>query len=244
MIIYPAMDLRAGKVVRLRKGDPAQQRIFSSDPLATAQRWQDEGAQWLHVVNLDGAFHQANDNEATLPHIAQLKLKVQFAGGLRSLRDIQRVLDLGAARVVVGTAALEQPELIQRAIHRWGAERIAVSLDSREGYIATHGWQVQSTQRATEWGTSFTAMGLRHILFTDIQRDGVLSGVNVQATSELARSSGAQVIASGGVRDVSDIHACATAGNIAGIVIGLALYTGRITLADALAAAIKVPPSC
>ena len=244
MIIYPAMDLHAGKVVRLRQGDPAQQRVFSTDPLATAQRWLDEGAKWLHLVNLDGAFDQANDNEAALPHTARLNLKVQFAGGLRSLADIQRVLELGATRVVIGTAALEQPELIQSAIDRWGAERIAVSLDSREGYIATHGWQVQSAQRAMDWAMRFTAMGLRHILFTDIQRDGGLSGVNVHATSELARSSGAHVIASGGVRGVADIQACAAVGDIAGVIIGLALYTGRITLSEALAAVRTEQPSC
>lgn len=244
MIIYPAIDLRAGNVVRLRHGDPSQQRIFSDDPLATAQRWLDEGARWLHLVNLDGAFSQANDNERALARIAQLNLKVQFAGGLRSLTDIERVLNLGASRVVIGTAALEQPNLVPDAIERWGAERMSVSLDSRDGYIATHGWQVQSQHRAIDKGQEFVAQGLRHILYTDIHRDGVLSGVNVTATSELARATGARVIASGGVSDLSDIQACAAAGKIAGVVIGMALYTGRVTLTAALAAASAEQTTC
>lgn len=244
MIIYPAIDLRAGKVVRLRHGDPQQQTTFSDDPLATARRWQAAGARWLHLVNLDGAFRQANDNERALREIAALSLQVQFAGGLRSLADIERALGYGAARVALGTAALENPALVSAALARFGAERIAVALDSRDGKIATHGWQVQSEMRAVAVGQEFVRGGLRHILFTDIRRDGALSGVNAAATSELARKTGAQVIASGGVRDIADIHACAAAGNIAGVVIGMALYTGRITLGAALAAARCERESC
>ena len=244
MIIYPAIDLRAGNVVRLRHGDPSQQRVFSDDPLATAQRWLDEGARWLHLVNLDGAFSLANDNERALARIAQLNLNVQFAGGLRSLTDIERVINRGVSRVVIGTAALEQPDLVPEAIERWGAERVSVSLDSRDGYIATHGWQVQSQHRAFDKGLEFVAKGLRHILYTDIHRDGDLSGVNVIATSDLARATGAQVVASGGVSDLSDIQDCAATGNIAGVVIGMALYTGRVSLPAALDAVSEEHNSC
>lgn len=244
MIIYPAIDLRDGKVVRLRHGDPNRQITFSNDPLATAQRWLDEGARWLHLVNLDGAFRQANDNERALRQIAPLDLHVQFAGGLRSLTDIERVLDLGASRVVIGTAALEQPDLISAAISCWGANSIAVALDSRAGRVATHGWQIQSERRTVDAGREFAALGLRHILFTDIARDGALSGVNVAATSELARATGTQVIASGGVRDLSDVRACAAADSIAGVVIGMALYTGCLSLSAALAAASAKQATC
>ena len=244
MIVYPAIDLRDGKVIRLRHGDPTRQTTFSNEPLATAQRWQDEGARWLHMVNLDGAFSQANDNEYALRDAARLDLRVQFAGGLRSLADIERVLDFGAARVVIGTAALEQPNLIGAALARWGAEAIAVALDAREGRVATHGWLVQSERQVADVGREFAALGLRHTLFTDISRDGALSGVNIAATSELAHATGTQVIASGGVRDAADIRACAAAGNIAGVVIGMALYSGRLSLAAALAAASAKDDTC
>ena len=244
MIVYPAIDLRDGMVVRLRHGDPTRQTTFSDDPLATAQRWQDEGARWLHMVNLDGAFSQANDNERALQGAARLDLRIQFAGGLRSLADIERVLDFGAARVVIGTAALEQPDLIGAALARWGPEAIAVALDAREGRVATHGWRVQSERLVIDVGQEFAALGLRHTLFTDISRDGALSGVNIAATSELARATGTQVIASGGVRDAADIRACAATGDIAGVVIGMALYSGRLSLAAALAAAAAEGEAC
>src|SRR5215213_3461639 len=141
MIIYSAIDLRGGKVVRLKEGDPARQTIFSDDPLTTAKTWIDGGAQWIHMVNLDGAFASANNNGAILEQVAALGTPVQFGGGLRSMADIEQAVERGATRVVLGTIAIEQPEIVAQAVERWGAERICVALDARDGKVATHGWQ-------------------------------------------------------------------------------------------------------
>ena len=242
MIVYPAMDLRAGQVVRLRYGDPAQLTTFSDDPVAIAQRWRAAGARWLHIVNLDGALRDrdAQQNERILRKIAQQDLHLQYAGGLRELVDIERILSAGATRVVIGTAAIERPTLVTEAIARWGEEAIAVALDSRGGYIATHGWQEQSSWTTLGAGRHFAALGLRHALFTDISRDGAMSGVNVVATEELARATGLRVIASGGVRSADDIQALRATDSIAGVIVGMALYAGQLTLPEALRAAREV----
>jgi len=237
MIIYPAIDLRGGYVVRLREGDPQQQVTFHADPVATARRWLHEGADWLHVVNLDGAFAQSNDNLAVLEGIAGTGAKVQFGGGLRSLEQMQRAVDCGASRIVVGTVAVMEPELIGEAIQRLGAERVCVALDARDGKIATHGWQQVSESSPAELGAAMAQQGLRHTLFTDISRDGRLSGVNLSATVRLARDTGLQVIASGGVSKLEEIEALQASGLVAGAIIGMALYRNEISLADALTAA-------
>ena len=237
MIIYPAIDLRGGSVVRLREGDPKQQVTFHADPLAAARRWLEEGADWLHVVNLDGAFAESNDNLTVLEAIAATGAKVQFGGGLRSLEQMQRALHCGASRIVLGTVAVMEPELIGEAILRFGAETVCVALDARDGKIATHGWQQVNDSSPAELGAAMAQQGLRHALFTDISRDGRLSGVNVTATVRLARDTGLQVIASGGVSKLGEIEALQASGQVAGAVIGMALYRGEISLADALNAA-------
>lgn len=234
MIVYPAIDLRGGQVVRLRQGDPNRQTTFSSDPIATAQRWRDAGAGWLHMVNLDGAFAAANDNSAILEQVAKLDVKVQFGGGLRSEGDIARAFDLGAARVVLGTVAITQPDVVVAAVERWGSDRICVGLDARDGKITTHGWQQTADQTPAELGRQMAARGVRHALYTDVSRDGELSGVNIAATVELARATGLQVIASGGVSTPDDIRKLAESGQVAGAIIGMALYTGQIQLIDAI----------
>ncbi|RMF49668.1 MAG: 1-(5-phosphoribosyl)-5-[(5-phosphoribosylamino)methylideneamino]imidazole-4-carboxamide isomerase [Chloroflexota bacterium] len=234
MIIYPALDLRGGKVVRLRRGDPQQQTVYSHDPIEVAQRWIEAGATWLHVVNLDGAFSEANDNEAILEALALTDVQVQFGGGLRTLEDVQRAFDKGARRVVLGTLAVEHPQHVAAMVARWGAEAIAVALDAREGRVVTHGWQQETDVSAIELGKWLAVEGLRHELYTDVSRDGELIGVNVEATSRLARETGLQVIASGGVTTLGEIVALRDAGNIAGVVIGTALYEGLIDLAEAI----------
>ena len=237
VIIYPAIDLRGGSVVRLREGDPQQQVTFHADPLVAARRWLGEGADWLHVVNLDGAFAEANDNLAVLEGIAATGAKVQFGGGLRSLEQMQRAVDCGAIRIVLGTVAVMEPELVGEAIQRFGAERVCVALDARDGKIATHGWQQVNDSSPVELGAAMAQQGLRHALFTDISRDGGLSGVNVSATVRLAGDTGLQVIASGGVSKLEEIQALKASGLVAGAVIGMALYRDEISLADALTAA-------
>ncbi len=237
MIIYPSIDLRGGRVVRLRQGDPSRQTVFSDDPLATARQWIDAGTQWLHMVNLDGAFSSANNHGAVLEQVAALGTPVQFGGGLRSLADIEQAVERGAARVVLGTVAFQQPEIVDQAIARWGAERVCVGLDARDGKIAIKGWQEKIDLTPVEAGRQMAARGAQHALYTDVNRDGGLGGVNVEATVALAEQTGLSVIASGGVGTLADIERLAASGVVGGAIIGMALYEGRLTLPDAIAAA-------
>ncbi len=237
MIIYPAIDIRGGKVVRLREGDPERQITFGDDPAAAASKWQDEGAEWIHVVNLDGALSQANDSGAVLERITQLKAKIQFGGGIRSLEDVARALKAGASRVVLGTVAIEQPEIVEQAVIQWGAESICIALDARDGKVTTRGWQQTTSYTPAELGRQMSAYGVRHVLYTDVSRDGGLGGSSVDATIALGRETGLQVIASGGVTTADEIRQLARSGSVAGAVIGMALYEERLTLSQALEAA-------
>jgi len=237
MIIYPAIDLRGGHVVRLKEGDPNRQTTFSHDPITTARTWLERGATWLHIVNLDGAFAQANNNGHILEQIARLDAKVQFGGGLRSIADIEQAIEQGATRVVLGTIAIEQPEIIPQVIERWGSEAICVALDARNGKITTHGWQKITALTPAQFGKQLAESGLKHALYTDVSRDGALTGVNVEATIALAHESGLQVIASGGVSSLDDIRQLAQSRAVAGVIIGMALYEKQLTLEEALAIA-------
>ncbi len=234
MIIYPAIDVRGGKVVRLKEGDPNRQTVFSDDPVAIAQAWIDQGATWMHIVNLDGAFSAANDNGQILEQVAELKVKVQFGGGLRAMADIERAIEQGASRAILGTIAVQQPEVVSEAIARWGAEAICVGLDARDGKITTHGWQKTAEMTPVELGKQMVERGAKHALYTDVSRDGGLQGVNIEATVRLAHETKLQVIASGGVSSMDDIRRLADSGLVAGVVIGMALYEGRLTLREAI----------
>ncbi len=237
MIVYPALDLRGGKVVRLQQGDPDRQTVYADDPLAVAQRWVDLGAGWLHIVNLDGTLGAANDNETVVRQLAGLGVLTQFGGGLRSVEDVARAFDLGVSRVVLGTLAVENPVVVGELIRQWGADRIAVALDARDGFVATHGWQRASLVTPADLGRVFASFGARHALYTDVSRDGELSGVNVTATADLATQTRLEVIASGGVGSLQDVIALHATGIVAGVVLGKALYENRIDLAAALRAA-------
>jgi phosphoribosylformimino-5-aminoimidazole carboxamide ribotide isomerase len=236
--LYPAIDLLGGSVVRLEYGDPARQTTFGADPVATARRWLSAGANWLHVVNLDGAFAEAGgDNWRLLPRLAQTGARIQFGGGLRTLDDVMRARDSGAARLVLGTAVLENPDLVDAALAAFGPQAVVAALDARAGRVSTRGWQRDSNLRAEDVGHDLYARGLRLALHTDIGRDGVLTGVNVAATAALAEASGLSVIASGGVASLADVRRAAAAAprGVAGLVIGRALYDGKVDLAEALA---------
>lgn len=237
MIIYPAIDLRGGRVVRLKEGDPSRQTVFSDDPVATAEKWIADGAHWLHVVNLDGAFAAANDNGAILERVAKLGIPVQFGGGLRTLDDIADAFIRGASRVVLGTVAIEKPEIVREVVSRWGSESVCVALDARGGKVTTHGWQQASERTPADVGRDMVNIGVQHALYTDVSRDGSLEGVNVEATVALAQATGLQVIASGGVSNLNDIERLQASGSVAGAVIGMALYEARLTLPEAIAAA-------
>ena len=229
--IFPAIDLRRGQVVRLQAGDPNRQTQYGADPAAAARRWLSAGARWLHVVNLDGAFGEAG-SENVQAHASILDTaretggQVQFGGGLRSLDAIEAAFQLGVTRVVLGTAVIEQPGLIAEALSRWGAEKVAAGLDARDGLIQVRGWQTGTPIPALDLAMQLSRQGLRWLVFTDIARDGLQTGLNLAATLEIARQTGLNVIASGGVFGWEDIHA-SKAAQLAGVIVGRALYEGK-----------------
>jgi len=234
--IYPAIDLRGGKVVRLKEGDPARMTSYGDDPAEAARRWLDVGAEWLHVVNLDGAFGEGNNaNRVALESILKCGAHVQFGGGMRSLDAIADVLDIGVTRAILGTIAIEQPDVVANALTRFGAERIAVGIDARDGLVRTRGWKDNSGVKATDLALQMRTLGLRTVIFTDVSRDGLGSGLNIPSTRELAEVSGLDVIASGGVHTIDDVIAAKDAG-LAGSIIGRALYdgTGTVDLKEAI----------
>ena len=232
--IYPAIDLRGGKVVRLKEGDPEWLTEYSDNAAETASRWLKAGAKWLHVVNLDGAFGERDEaNRLALKSILDFGVQVQFGGGIRSIDAIKHALKLGASRVILGTVAVEQPDIIVDALEKFGAEKIAIGIDARDGLVRTRGWKDNSKISATDLALQMQRFGLRTIIFTDISRDGLGSGLNILSTRELAEMSGLDVIASGGVHTLDDVIAARDA-NLAGVIIGRALYEGTINLEDAL----------
>lgn len=242
MIVFPAIDLRHGRCVRLRQGRAEDETVYDDDPAAVARRWVAQGAEWLHVVNLDGAFgetasqssHPINLRRLEEIHTAVPETPIQFGGGMRSLFDVETALGLGAARVILGTVAVRNPELVAEAIGRFGAERIVAGIDAHDGQVATHGWLETSDVTAVALGRAMRARGVIRAVYTDIARDGMLTGVNVEATALLARETGLRVIASGGVASLEDLRRLKAMGNIEGVIIGQALYTGALALWDAI----------
>lgn len=240
--IYPAIDLRQGRVVRLRQGDLAHETIYGDDPLAVAIRWQAAGAGWVHVVNLDGAFgEEGNENLLALSRIVGTGLRVQFGGGLRHLDAIRRVLEMGVCRVILGTAAVEEPSLVGTALAAYSPGRVAVAIDARQGLVRTHGWRQDSAQTAGELARWCGEAGVEWVIHTDVGRDGMGQGLNVEASRQLVRDSrlagdstqGLRVIASGGVASLEDVQRAHEAG-LSGVIIGRALYDGTVCLEDAL----------
>lgn len=234
LTIYPAIDLRGGRVVRLAQGDPDRETEYDDQSLGVARRWQDAGATWLHVVNLDGAFGESGRaNQSALTYILTTGLRVQFGGGLRDIASIRRALDLGVARAVLGTVAAENPSMVQAALDEFGPDRIAVGIDARDGYVRTRGWREAAPLKAADLAQQWATMGGRWLVFTDIARDGVGSGVNVEATAALAQATGLNVIASGGVAALDDVQRVRDAG-LRGVIIGRALYEGQVDLEQAI----------
>ncbi len=232
--IYPAIDLRGGKVVRLKEGDPSRMTSYSDDPAETARKWLGMGAQWLHVVNLDGAFGEGdNANRVALESILKLGARVQFGGGIRSMDAIADVLKSGVSRAILGTIAIEQPAIVADALTRFGTEQIAIGIDARDGLVRTRGWKDNSGVSAIDLALQMRTVGLCTVIFTDVSRDGLGSGLNIPSTRELAERSGLDVIASGGVHTIDDVIAAKDAG-LAGCIIGRALYDGTVDLGKAL----------
>lgn len=236
MLIFPAIDLRHGRVVRLQQGRADAETKYSDDPAQIAARWQNEGAQWLHVVNLDGAFGEdTTANRRALEAILQtVSIPVQFGGGLRDWVSIEAAFAWGVARVVIGTAAIENPSLVTEALARFGAARIVVGIDARAGMVATRGWVAQSNMSATALAKQMRTRGIERIVYTDIARDGMLRGIDAKAIAEFARAVGVRVIASGGVASLEDILALRAHPEIEGVIVGQALYLGTIDLRAAI----------
>lgn len=236
MIIYPAIDLRNGKCVRLTKGSFDAETVFSDNPAEMAARWEAQGAEYLHVVDLDGAVAGESKNLKSIQAIlAAVKIPVQVGGGIRSMENIDKMLSIGVSRVILGSIAVKNPELVRQACLKYG-DRIVVGIDAKEGMAAVEGWGEKSDASAVKLACQMVKLGVKTIIFTDISKDGTLSGVNVQATAELAQKSRADVIASGGVSSLDDIRQLMQheKDGIKGCIVGKAIYTNNINLEDAI----------
>lgn len=236
MILYPAIDLKDGQCVRLFKGDMAQATVFGDDPAAQAQQFADAGCQWLHLVDLNGAFagHPVNGS-AVEAILGAVDVPVQLGGGIRDRATIDSWLSKGIARVILGTVAVENPGLVREAAAACPGQ-IAVGLDARNGLVATRGWAEETDLQVTDLAKQFEDAGVAAIIYTDIDRDGAMGGPNVAATAALANATSIPVIASGGVSKLEDLMALRNAGPIAGAISGRALYDGALDLRAALQA--------
>ena len=237
MLIIPAIDLRQGKCVRLTQGRKDSATQYDLDPLAVAQSFESDGAQMLHVVDLDGAFADSHSiNRATAKRIFQsISIPVQFGGGLRSIADVEELLTAGASRVVIGTLAAESPETLGALVRRFG-QRIVIGIDARDGRVMTRGWEKEGQIEAVSLARHVAGLGIERIVYTDISRDGMLSGPNIEQTCLIARETGLNITASGGISSLDDITRLINAGEsgIDSAIVGKALYEGRFTLKEAL----------
>lgn len=232
--VFPAIDLRAGKIVRLNQGDPSRQTTYGEDPRAQAEQFQAEGAEWLHVINLSGAFDEdARLNLEALEAILTVGLKVEFGGGLRDEETIRLPLAMGAERVFLGTAAVRDPALVDWALAAYGPARIAGDIGARDGMVTMKGWQETTALTVLEVGQRLRTQGVEWCVLTDVKRDGAGAGVNVESAVELQSETGLQVVASGGVSSLDDVRRVRAAG-LAGVIIGRALYEGHLSLRQAL----------
>lgn len=234
MILFPAIDIRGGKCVRLLKGRFDQETVFADRPADMAIKWQSQGGKYLHLVDLDGALQGRPVNlEAIRDIIANVNVPIQLGGGIRNIESIEAWLEAGVSRVILGSIAVKNPDLVKEACHKFG-ERIVAGIDAKDGEVVVEGWGISGGVKATELAKRMADVGVARIIYTDISRDGTLSGVNVESTVELARAAGIPVIASGGVAGMDDVYKVAAATEIEGMIIGKALYTGKIDLAEAL----------
>ena len=235
MILYPAIDLKDGQCVRLLRGEMAAATVFGDDPAAQAAAFQAAGCEWLHLVDLNGAFAGLPVNGAAVEAIlARITVPAQLGGGIRDMATIAMWLEKGLARVILGTVAVENPDLVRQAARAFPGQ-VAVGIDARKGFVATKGWAHETTVQATDLARSFEDAGVAAIIYTDIDRDGAMAGPNIEATEALARAVAIPVIASGGVSSMADLLSLQATGVIAGAISGRALYDGAIDLAGALA---------
>ncbi|MGN8831221.1 1-(5-phosphoribosyl)-5-[(5-phosphoribosylamino)methylideneamino]imidazole-4-carboxamide isomerase [Selenomonas montiformis] len=241
MLIFPAIDIRGGKCVRLLKGDFNQETVFSDRPEEMARQWEKQGAEYLHLVDLDGARAGHPENLETVKRILDsVSIPVELGGGIRTMENIDTVLSLGVQRVILGSVAVKDPELVRQACKKY-QERIVVGIDAKDGIVAVDGWGVSGNVDVTTLAKEMKKAGVKTIIYTDISRDGTLKGVNVKATAELARESGVRIVASGGVKSTTDIEALKPyeKDGIEGVIVGKSIYMGTLDLQLAIEIAAK-----
>ncbi|MSS70386.1 MAG: 1-(5-phosphoribosyl)-5-[(5-phosphoribosylamino)methylideneamino]imidazole-4-carboxamide isomerase [Candidatus Latescibacteria bacterium] len=239
MTLLPAIDLKAGRCVRLLQGRKEDETVYSDDPAAVARRWQEEGATYLHLVDLDGAFEGASGNLAAITRILEaVDIPIELGGGIRSMGDVSRLLSLGLDRVILGTVAIREPDVVRSAVERFGPDRVVVGIDAREGRVAVKGWVETTEVQAVDLALQMKALGIRRVVYTDISTDGMLVGPNIEATQVLAVETGLRVIASGGISSLDDLRRVAALApfGVEGVIVGKALYEGRVGLREALKA--------
>ncbi|WP_394522129.1 1-(5-phosphoribosyl)-5-[(5-phosphoribosylamino)methylideneamino]imidazole-4-carboxamide isomerase [Lacrimispora sp. JR3] len=234
MQLYPAIDLKNGQCVRLKQGAFKEITVYSDKPEEIAVKWQSKGASYLHLVDLDGALAGHSVNEAVIKKIVDtVSIPIEIGGGLRSEEAIEAMLALGIARVIIGTKAAEHPEFIRDMVNKFGQERLVAGIDAKNGMVAVEGWEKFSDVSASELVNQMKEYGIRHVVYTDIARDGMLSGPNVEYTKKLTEETGLDIIASGGMSSMEDLRELYNAG-IHGAIIGKALYENRIDLKEAI----------
>lgn len=239
MIIFPAIDLRKGRCVRLIRGDVRDETVYSENPVDVAKHWQRLGAQWLHVVDLDGALEgQPRNHELIFSMVKAVRIPVQVGGGIRDMETLKRLLDKGVRRVILGTSAAQDEKFLKKALEKH-AERVVVGVDAKDGYVALKGWVEKSKLKAVDFARRMQELGVQTIIYTDIAKDGMLQGPNLEATERMARALKIPVIASGGVatlKDIRGLRALRSQG-VAGAIVGKALYSGALDLKAVLAVA-------
>ena len=238
MLIIPAIDLRDGRCVRLVQGRKDSSTIYDANPIEIAKSFENDGAGMLHVVDLDGAFSESKirNRDVLRELLSVISIPVQFGGGLRSIRDVDEVLTLGVTRVVVGTVAAESPDMLAKMLRLFGTHALAVGVDARDGQVVTRGWETQGQTSALTLARDVAELGIERIVYTDVQRDGMLAGINIDQTRLLAEGSGLKVTASGGVSSLDDLRGLDAVSKcgIDSVIVGKALYEGRFTLSEAL----------
>jgi len=234
MIVLPAIDLKAGEVVRLKQGDFERKTVYSQNPLAVAKEFEAKGAEWLHLVDLDGASEGESQNLAVIKKIAaETELKIQTGGGIRKKEDVRRLLELGVNRAIIGTLAVKKPALLSEIIEEFGADSVLVSIDARDGKVATSGWLEASERDMLDFAQEMEALGVKYILYTDIGRDGMLSGPDFKGLKKLKAETNLKIIASGGISSNQDLYDLA-ASDFYGAITGQAIYQGKVDLKDVL----------
>ncbi|QGT98819.1 Phosphoribosylformimino-5-aminoimidazole carboxamide ribotide isomerase [Candidatus Syntrophocurvum alkaliphilum] len=240
MIIFPAIDLKEGQCVRLVQGNKDNKTVYSDSPADVALSFQNQGAEWLHVVDLDGAFSGNPTNRNAIIRIAEtINIPFQVGGGLRTSEDVEKTLSIGASRVIIGTKAVSSPEFVKELLDKFGPEKIVLGLDAKDGMVAIEGWVETSKLSAFEFGLQMKELGIQTAVYTDVSRDGLLKGPNIESIEKMALETRLHIIASGGVtstENIKDLKHIESLG-VSGAIIGKALYDGKISLADALKAA-------